>query len=66
MTGDELFRRMVDIRPTPPVVFCSGYDTPVFESSLRPGNVFLRKPYRPQELLEALNQAIDEAGRSED
>lgn len=61
MTGDELFRRMLDIHPAPPVVFCSGYDSPVFESSLGPGNVFLKKPYRPQELIEALEHAIDEA-----
>ena len=60
MSGDELLRRMLEIRPATPVLVCSG--TPYYLANLPtpPGARvgFLQKPFLPKMLTEAINDLL--------
>ncbi|NNF15956.1 MAG: response regulator [Gammaproteobacteria bacterium] len=60
MNGNEVSARLRSIRPDIPIIFCSGYAADAVEPA--PHSVgytgFLRKPYRSDDLLEALRKAV--------
>jgi signal transduction histidine kinase len=60
MSGPELARRVVSLRPRLPIIFISGYANPeglAGESLSR----LVRKPFRVAELQEQIEEAIDQA-----
>jgi two-component system cell cycle sensor histidine kinase/response regulator CckA len=60
MTGAELGRRLVRIRPDLPIVFMSGYcDDPIVRNFERTPPIFLPKPFTTDALLEKVRQALD-------
>ncbi|MDJ0926128.1 MAG: response regulator FixJ [Gammaproteobacteria bacterium] len=70
MSGMELHRQLVDMHASMPVIFVTGHgDVPMAVEALRNGAFdFIQKPYRDQELLDRINQALswDESHRSEE
>lgn len=70
MSGMELHRQLVDMHTSIPVIFVTGHgDVPMAVEALRNGAFdFIQKPYRDQELLDRINQALswDENHRSEE
>jgi len=57
MTGPDLARELLDVRPELPVLYVSGFaDATRLDGVARPGTGFLRKPYSPEALLGALAQ----------
>jgi FixJ family two-component response regulator len=68
MTGLELQERLNDIGSLLPIVFITGHgDIPMAVDAMRRGALdFIRKPFREQDLLERINEALDlESGRRE-
>jgi two-component system cell cycle sensor histidine kinase/response regulator CckA len=60
MTGAELGRHLVHLRPDLPIVFMSGYcDDPVVRNFERIPPLFLSKPFTANTLLEKVRQALD-------
>lgn len=61
MSGLEFQRELVDAGVTIPIIFVSGHaDVPMTVRAMKSGAVeFLTKPFRPQELLDAVQQALD-------
>jgi FixJ family two-component response regulator len=61
LSGLDLQRRLADARLTIPIVFISGHgDIPMTVRALKAGALeFLTKPFRDQELLDAIQQALD-------
>jgi two-component system, cell cycle sensor histidine kinase and response regulator CckA len=60
MTGAELGRHLVRLRPDLPIVFMSGYcDDPVVRTFERIPLLFLSKPFTANKLLEKVRQALD-------
>ncbi len=64
MDGPMLAKRIVEINPTLPVLFMSGFIT---ESELEAAEsitqyAFLRKPFRPQSLVQAVNKMLTGEG----
>lgn len=70
MSGMELYRQLLDMHASMPVIFVTGHgDVPMAVEALRNGAFdFIQKPYRDQELLDRINQALswDENHRSEE
>jgi two-component SAPR family response regulator len=59
MTGDELARQAVLLRPGLKVLFASGYAEPSIANSSIPTTSWLKKPYTAQELAIRLRQLLD-------
>jgi two-component system cell cycle sensor histidine kinase/response regulator CckA len=60
MTGAELGRHLVRLRPELPIVFMSGYcDDPLVRNFERIPPLFLPKPFTANTLLEKVRQALD-------
>jgi CheY-like chemotaxis protein len=60
MTGAELGRRLVRLRPELPIVFMSGYcDDPLVRNFERIPPIFISKPFTANTLLEKVRQALD-------
>lgn len=61
LSGLDLQRRLADAGLTIPIVFISGHgDIPMTVRALKAGALeFLTKPFRDQELLDAIQQALD-------
>jgi CheY-like chemotaxis protein len=58
MSGAELARAARELRPRLPVIIISGYvELPDLDAQL-PGTVLLKKPYRHEDLVEAIEQAL--------
>ena len=68
-SGLELQRKLADADIRIPIIFMTGHgDIPMSVKAMKAGAVeFLTKPFRDQELLDAIQQALerDRAGRSE-
>ena len=61
MTGAELGRHLVRLRPDLPIVFMSGYsDDPMVRHFERTPPIFLAKPFTAAALLEKVRQALDQ------
>ena len=60
MSGMELHRHLIDAHASMPVIFVTGHgDVPMAVEALRNGAFdFIQKPYRDQELLDRINQAL--------
>ena len=69
LSGLDLQREMADANIYTPIIFITGYgDIPMTVRALKAGAVeFLTKPFRDQDLLDAIQQALDrdEAARKE-
>lgn len=66
MTGLELQERLNEIGSLLPIIFMTGHgDIPMAVDAMRRGALdFIRKPFREQDLLERINEALDlESGR---
>jgi RNA polymerase sigma factor (sigma-70 family) len=61
LSGLDLQRRLADAGLTIPIIFISGHgDIPMTVRALKAGALeFLTKPFRDQELLDAIQQALD-------
>jgi FixJ family two-component response regulator len=61
MSGLDCQRRLAEAGVTIPIIFITGHgDVPVTVRAMKSGAVeFLTKPVRPQELLDAVQQALD-------
>jgi FixJ family two-component response regulator len=61
MSGLDCQRRLAEAGATIPIIFITGHgDVPVTVQAMKSGAVeFLTKPVRPQELLDAVQQALD-------
>lgn len=59
--GLDFQRRLIEREVRTPVIFVTGHgDIPMSVSAMKAGAVdFLTKPYRDQDLLDAINQALD-------
>ena len=68
MNGMELQRKLNDINSILPIIFVTGHgDVPMAVEAMQQGAVdFVQKPYREQELLDKISQAmeLDEQNRS--
>lgn len=60
MSGLELQTHLNDLQSTLPIIFISGHgDIPMAVEAMRQGALdFIRKPFREQDLLERINQAL--------
>jgi len=68
MTGLDLQKRLVAMGSTLPIIFITGHgDIPMAVEAMRLGALdFIRKPFREQDLLDRINQALQiDAGRSQ-
>jgi CheY-like chemotaxis protein len=65
MSGQELARRIVLLKPKTRVVFMSGYSEQAManHATLEPGTLFLQKPFTMDALMRTIRRALDE-GRS--
>ena len=61
MSGLDCQRRLAEAGVTIPIIFITGHgDVPMTVRAMKSGAVeFLTKPFRPQELLDAVQQALD-------
>jgi len=61
MSGLDCQRKLTEAGVTIPIIFITGHgDVPVTVRAMKSGAVeFLTKPFRPQELLDAIQQALD-------
>ena len=66
MSGPELAREARRMRPTLKVLFMSGHvrDTEAFREQLERDARFIGKPFKRQDLAEALRATLDDAGRA--
>ena len=64
MSGLELQQRMNDIHAIIPIVFITGHgDVPMAVEAMQHGAVdFIQKPFRDQDLIERINQALEKDG----
>jgi FixJ family two-component response regulator len=62
MSGLDCQRRLSEAGVTIPIIFITGHgDVPVTVRAMKSGAIeFLTKPFRPQELLDAVQQALDQ------
>jgi FixJ family two-component response regulator len=65
MSGLDCQRRLAEAGVSIPIIFITGHgDVPVTVRAMKSGAVeFLTKPVRPQELLDAVQQALDRDGK---
>jgi len=65
MSGLELQDRLIALQRNLPIVFITGHgDIPMAVEAMRKGAVnFIRKPFRDQELLDCIQEALDVEGR---
>ena len=69
MTGLDLQKELKVLGSTLPIIFITGHgDIPMAAEAMRQGALdFIRKPFREQDLLDRINQALSiDAGRSND
>jgi len=68
MSGLDCQRRLAEAGVTLPIIFITGHgDVPMTVRAMKSGAVeFLTKPFRPQELLDAVQQALDRSRKSRD
>jgi len=68
MSGLDCQRRLAEAGVTIPIIFISAHgDVPMTVRAMKSGAVeFLTKPFRPQELLDAVQQAIDRSRKARD
>ena len=61
MSGLDCQRQLIEAGVTIPIIFITGHaDVPMTVQAMKSGAVeFLTKPFRPQELLDAVQQALD-------
>src|SRR3954447_17102419 len=61
LSGLDLQKRMAEAKIEVPIIFITGYgDIPMTVQAMKAGAVeFLTKPFRNQELLDAIQQALD-------
>ena len=61
LNGRAAYQRMVDLRPSVPAIFCSGYDPTTGEVGLLAdeGQRLLQKPFDPKTLLNAVRDVLD-------
>jgi CheY-like chemotaxis protein len=66
LTGYELARRLLDLRPGLPVILCTGYsDLVTAESALAGGiRAFVLKPLTRQDIGRAMRQALEKDGNT--
>ena len=60
LAGEEVYRELRRIRSDVKVIFSSGYDARQAGDPLFAGAAFLHKPYRPQELVARVKEALEE------
>jgi DNA-binding NtrC family response regulator len=62
MSGPELARRLVTLKPEARVVFMSGYSEQAMAShaTLEPGTLFLPKPFTMDALMRTIRRALDQ------
>ncbi len=62
MSGLDLYRRLTEEEQSPPVILITGHgDIPMAIDAIRAGVVdFLEKPFREQQLLDAIRKAIEQ------
>jgi CheY-like chemotaxis protein len=62
MSGPELARQMVSLRPGMKVIFTSGYtdDAIARQGAIDPAVAFIQKPYRPKALARKIRQVLGE------
>lgn len=68
MSGLDLQEKLNDMKSTLPIIFITGHgDIPMAVEAMRRGAVdFIRKPFREQDLLDRINEALEiDAGRRE-
>ncbi len=60
LSGIELHRQLIDLHCTMPVIFVTGHgDVPMAVEAMQNGAFdFIQKPFRDQELLDRINQAL--------
>jgi FixJ family two-component response regulator len=68
MSGLDCQRELAEAGVTIPTIFITGHgDVPMTVRAMKSGAVeFLTKPFRPQELLDAVQQALDRDGKLRD
>jgi two-component system response regulator FixJ len=61
MTGLDLQEKLNEIRSTLPIIFITGHgDVPMAVEAMRRGALdFIRKPFREQDLLDRINEALE-------
>ncbi len=61
MTGIELAREIIKIRPNTPVIACSGHEpSSIHEESSSAGiRAYIKKPYSKQEVADKINRVLD-------
>ena len=66
MTGDQLARRILELRPEMPIILCTGYSTVINDAKAKAMGIrrFLLKPIIKQELAEILRELLDPAGKN--
>jgi PAS domain S-box-containing protein len=66
MTGDELVRELLNIRPDLPVVICTGYSERIDDAGARAAGAksLIMKPFSIMELGTAIRDALDSSGNA--
>ena len=66
MTGEELARELLKLRPGIPIIICTGYvsSIPPESSSATGISALLQKPLTPDELSRVVRDVLDEAKKS--
>lgn len=65
LSGPDAARQLAEIRPQLPVLFSSGYNNPAqFSTGMPEGATVLKKPYRVEDLLRVVRQALDAAAEA--
>ena len=68
MSGMELQQKLIDIRAILPIIFITGHgDIPMAVEAMQRGAVdFIPKPFRDNELLDRINQALEDDRKNRD
>ena len=66
MTGEQLARELISIRPEIPIILCTGFSDENDEQHAREMGVkgFLKKPVATGDLAEMVRKVLDDAKRS--
>ena len=64
MTGEELARELMSIRPDIPIILCSGYSEKITEAKAKVTGVraFVGKPILKREIAETIRRVLDQEG----